>query len=882
MLDRECLVPTPMMESKEPLESLILSLGQARGGSAVHALEELMCAAGKFASDQIEMLSEAICRIHREEMASLGPAEKRGFYQRVFEVTLKIYGFKDDWNFRLRKMKMHEKHRYRIEAGLYEEVPREPASGITGLCREFMANTEMICDRVNVLGYCLLSRMGVSGEYIGQDDIFYLIDYVYKNDPNVLVLWSRNVRYMNDWSLLSLQNYPDFLINELRYSSDMRAVTSAIRQKSHRLLNLTYVKLSMRLGEEEMIGLLIESYEETSAAYTQAIFNKIFEEDKRKGERFLKRFVLGTGCRSFGRLFYKRCHKIDRSYVETCLACIEDVHLISSETLAELMRSCYWVYLISRFDDFVVFMELIKKRGLDGAVKYSIIDDSFEITENNLRKIQYICSEMPGRRRQMATIIYRIIDRVYRIKYKLGKDNVVVVRERKSGRRAKPVEEDSLSGENIAIVYDIFFSLRRPSVSRRTIFKLSLIEPVLFCKKVVNEARYDSLFVKCMNFVLKHIESCFVWAISDILRMRVFNSDSYWDVAIRKSLKLKHLRKIVRKYDGKSSMGESRGNASDPAFVDKLTESLRLEYNPSEIEDLEKEFSEFLSLRDAKEAEARESEDASSTAPDLNALRDLRWLKLLTEDLWLKSLCVEMEAADRNRQAVDALMDLLRTSCRYPEGMAFSDSYIAIHHSLKLFSLQLLLSQHDEEGEQVFVRLEGESQSVRIGRKNGRLFMDRRVGGTKSYNLLSEDGSHRGRTEIESYFTGTSFLFKVNGRSHGCKIAEVRKVVIGSGLRGIVHGLLLAEGSKLSGFLLNYDTPSSFYMKELASIERALVYRNKVGLFMDDSSPYFMNGCIKMKTRNIFSNRNYLWESNTRLCELLREPDERIEGCGIC
>ncbi|AFM98431.1 hypothetical protein EHEL_060580 [Encephalitozoon hellem ATCC 50504] len=858
MLDREHIVPTPIVENHQPLDILIENLAISQGKELSQGLDSILCVSRQFTAEQMSRMDRIVADLHNNN-------REEWFYQRIFELALKMYGFGNDWRNRLRMCKLHEKHRFRIHSNIHEFSYTGGISEIPRICKAFMQRRKVVYDRVNVLGYCVLEISGMNGEagYEGEDDIFYLIEYVYRRDLKTLLRWAKNVRVMNDWSLLYLTNYPDFLYTEMRYQSNPMIIKEiVIQQKSHRLYNFLFVKLSMLFPKEEMANILIKSYKAPGTEHTTHIFHKLFEDDEAWGEKMLKRFIRSTGAKELGEMFFERCKQVDGDYAEVLCICIEKAHLIKDDCLERLMNSHYWPHVTHRYEDFSILMKLLIERDLSPQKEYDFLESGADATLENLRKILFMAREMPLRREDVRNAVVETIRRMFkkrmaceRCREKKIEKSLRLCPVRSLIKRESGMEED----KGLLIMYEILETLRGLDIPKRTLYMLSLMNSDLFCRTVINDTRYDCFFIKCMNIILRDLEGRFRHMINDVVRMRIFDSDGYWEQSVRKCLKLRSLWKAVISFGDLQGKGSGCGEHKKNGLY-----SLRNIVIHSD--------SSFLV----------ENECSSETVERngwslLEDKRNLRYMKILDDKTRLKYLIKELEGR-RDPESLGMVTSLLKESCSVADGMVFKDSSILFKAPSKAFTLHLSFGQYDEMGEQVFVQLEGKEEVLKIGRTNGKLFM-KKVGGMGILDvLLSEDSRPKMDEVFRSSYKSSKFSFCLNGRMYSSKIGNVEKIRIGVGFRGVVEKIFLCESNLPRKYVLGSGRQSSMYVDELSKIERFLEYKSLCGVYMDSTTPYFISGKLYVKVSNVIDNRNVYWMCNRKVESLLRDGKVKLPG----
>lgn len=859
MLDRDHIIPMPIVESHEPVDSLIAGLDALAGDSLCQALDTLLSTSRQFTPEQVAGIDRAASTLHRSHRDTW-------FYQRVFELALKIHGFDNDWRSRLRASRIHEKHRLRIHSNAQEPRCATPMVEVSKMCKEFMAGREVVYDRVSVLAHCILELSRANGEavYNGPDDIFYLVEYVYRRDLRTLLRWARNVRVMNDWSLLYLRNYPDFLYTELKYLSSPLVVREVIvQQKSHRLYDFLFIKLSIMFPRDEMMSILAESYDGSATEYTARVFLKLFGESQEAGEKALKWFIRRTRAQELGEMFYERCVRVDGDYVEVLGICMDKVHLIDAGCLEQLVRSHYWPYLTHRYEDFSALTRLLLERGLSPRREYDFLAGDIPATPENLRKVLFVAQEMPLRRREVVDVLGMVSRKMLKRRARctacqergpsLGLCSAVSFEE-------KVPEADER--EVLMVVYEILETVRGLDVPTRTLRILSVLDPELFCRRAVDDTRYDCFFIRRMNIVLKDVEGRFRWAIPRIAEMSLFWSSGYWEVCVRKSLRLRSLWKAVVSFSG-------------GAREKVLSECSARKRNG------------LYSLRNvvihSDSSVIADNECSSETAVPkawgfLSDKQNLRHALVFDDRARLKYLIRELEGR-RDLEVIGTLVRQLGASTRVGDGMVFRDSWVAFETPFRTFTLQVSFGQCEEAGEQVVVSLEGKGQAVKIGRTNGKLFMRRVCGGDGECVLLGEDSKPKMSEELWVSYKSPRLSFSLNGRTYSSRIEGVDRVRIGAGFRGVVEKVLLCESELPRRHVLGSKRQSLLYVDELSRVEKLLTYKNCAGVFMDSTVPYFLNGRVDVEIRNVIDNRNVYWMCNGKVRELLSREDMRRIGC---
>ncbi|AFN83151.1 hypothetical protein EROM_060570 [Encephalitozoon romaleae SJ-2008] len=858
MLDREHIVPTPIVENHQPLDTLIKSLAESEGEKLSQGLDSVLSVSRQFTTEQMSRIDKVVADLYNGQ-------REEWFYQKIFELALKMYGFDNDWRNRLRTCKLHEKHRFRIHSNIHEFSYTGGINEIPRICRMFMERRKIVYDRVNVLGYCVLEISGMNGEagYEGEDDIFYLIEYVYRRDFKTLLRWAKNVRVMNDWSLLYMSNYPDFLYTELKYQNNPMIIKEIIvQQKSHKLYDFLFIKLSMLFPREEMISILTRSYKEPEIEYTVRIFHKLFEDSEEGGEKILKKFIKNTGTKELSEMFFEKCSQIDGDYAEALYICIDKVRLIKDDCLERLMNSHYWPYVTHRYEDFSVLTKLLIARGLSPRKEYDFLRSEMDATLENLRKILFMAREVPSRREDVRNTVVEMIKRMFkkrmvceRCKEKRTEKSLNLCPTRSLIKKEPGMEED----KGLVIMYEILETLRGLDIPKRILYMLSLMNSSLFCKTVINDTRYDCFFIKCMNIILRDLEGRFRQMINDIIGMRIFDSDGYWELSVRKCLKLRNLWKAVITYGvlEERTLGcrvhKRNGLYSLKNIVIHSDPSFLVE-NECSSESIEKSGWCFL-------------EDK----------RNLRYMKILDDKTRLRYLIKELEGR-KDPERVRAVTRLLMESCSVADGMVFKDSWILFEAPSKAFTLYLSFGQYEEIGEQIFVQLEGKEEVLKIGRINGKLFMKKMNRGSTSDILLGEDSKPKMDEVFWSSYKSSKFSFCLNGRMYSSRIGSVEKVIIGVGFRGVVEKIFLCESNLSKKYVLGNTRQSLLYVCELSKIEKFLEYKNLCGVYMDSTIPYFMGRKLDVKVSNVIDNRNVYWMYNRKVKSLLKSGDVRIPG----
>ncbi|KMV65959.1 hypothetical protein M970_060580 [Encephalitozoon cuniculi EcunIII-L] len=861
MLDREHIVPTPIVENHQPLDILIEELEVLEGSRLCQAMEGILSISRQFTAEQMSRIDRIAASLHRNH-------KDPWFYQRIFELGLKMYGFDNDWRNRLRMSRLHEKHRFRIHSNACEPPHIGGISEIPRICREFVEGRRIVYDRVNVLGYCLLSISGMGNgmAYDGADDIFYLIEYVYRGDPQILPRWARNVRVMNDWSLLHLTNYPDFLYTELRYLNNPDVIKEiVVQQKSHRLCDFLFIKLKMMFSQDEMVNILAKSYDRSGIEHTTRVFGKLFGESEEAGEKILKRFIKSAGAKELSEMFYEQCTRIDGDYAEALCVCMDKAHLIKDSCLERLAGSHYWPYITRRYEDFSAFTRLLIDRGLSPRKEYDFLKGDMDATLENLRKILFVAREVPSRREDVRNAVVEMVKRMFKKRMECEKCHEKRI---EKSLRVYPVgplirkEARVEEGSSLLVMYEILETLRGLDIPRKTLYMLSLMNSSLFCKTVVSDTRYDCFFIKCMNIILKDLGGRFRWAIGDITRMGIFDSDGYWEVSVRKSLKLRYLWRAMASHGDMQERGASEckihkknGLYSLKNIVIHSDSSLLVE-NECSSEMIERNGWSFL-------------EDK----------RNLQYMKMVDDRAKLRYLVRELEGR-RDSESLRTVVGQLMSSCRITDGMVFRDSSVVFTVPFKAFTLCLSFSQYEEMGEQVFVELEGKSHVLRIGRTNGKLFMKKMDGKSSSDVLLGEDTRPKMDEVLRSSYKSSRFSFWLNGRVYSSMVGGVKRIRVGAGFRGVVEKIFLCESDLPKKYTLGRARLSSLYADELSKIERFLAYKNWTGVYMDSTVPYFMSGRLDVKVNNVIDNRNVYWMCNGKVRRLLEEEDMRELGCG--
>lgn len=858
MLDREHVVPTPIVENHRPLDVLIKGLAGSEGEELSQGLDSILSVSRQFTTEQMSRIDRVVadlCRSQKEEW----------FYQKIFELALKMYGFDNDWRNRLRICKLHEKHRFRIHSSIHEFSYTGGINEIPKICRMFMGGRKIVYDRLNVLGYCVLEISGMNGEtgYEGEDDIFYLIEYVYRRDFKTLLRWAKNVRVMNDWSLLYMTNYPDFLYTELKYQNNPMIIKEIIvQQKSHRLYDFLFIKLSMLFPREEMINILTRSYKEPGTEYTARIFHKLFEDNEEGGEKILKKFIRNTGTKELSEMFFAKCSQIDGDYAEALYICMDKVHLIRDDCLEGLMNSHYWPYVTRRYEDFSVLMKLLIARGLSPREEYDFLRNEMDATLENLRKILFMAREVPSRREDVRNAVVEMIKRMFkkrmvceRCREKRTEKSLNLCPTRSLIKKEPGIEED----KGLVIMYEILETLRGLDIPKRTLYILSLMNSSLFCKTVVNDTRYDCFFIKCMNIILRDLEGRFRQMINDIIGMRIFDSDGYWEQSVRKCLKLRSLWKAVISYGGRQERtlgcrGYKRNGLYSLKNIVIHSDSSFLVENECSSEVIEKSGWCFL-------------EDK----------RNLQYMKILDDKTRLRYLIKELEGR-KDPERLRAVTSLLMESCSVADGMVFKDSSILFKAPSKAFTLYLSLGQYEETGEQIFVQLEGKEEVLKIGRTNGKLFMKKMSKGDSSDTLLGEDSRPKMDEVFWSSYKSSKFSFCLNGRMYSSSIGNVEKIIVGIGFRGVVEKIFLCESNLPKRYVLGNTRQSFLYVGELSKIEKFLEYKNLCGVYMDSTTPYFMSRKLDVKVSNVIDNRNVYWMYNKKVEGLLKGKEVKIPG----
>lgn len=872
MLDREHIVPAPVVENRQPLDALISELKNSRGSEVCVSLDNILSSTGHFSPAQIKTIDAIAVKLHRSNRESW-------FYQRIFELALKMYNFANDWRSRMRICRTHEKHRFKLHCSTHTPLSVEHIDGILGICRSFMSGKELIYDRVNILGYCLLELGRKNNDFLyeGTDDVFYLVEYVYRGDPGTLLRWAQNVRVMNDWSLLYLTNYPEFLYTELKYSNDPSIIREVIvQQRSHKLCSFLFIKLSMLFPREDLLDVLVESYDEVYSCHTAELFHKLLDDCWEDGEKMLKRFIKRTGTKRLSEMFYEYCTRVDGDYVEACLMCTDDIDLIRGGCLKKLVNSHYWSYLTHRYENFVIFTMLVRRRGLSLGKEHDFPNGRTRISLGSLKKLRFVAAEDPSKRKTVSKVVTGFIRRMYKGRvrcdmcYKqqseLSLDNCSI----STFARDSGEEEKRASGELFLMIYDILDILRDESMRSRTIRMLCTMSPDLFYTRVINEVRYDGYFVKCMNVVLRRMGRGYGWDIDEVARMPLFSSNGFWEVAIRRLLRLRYVWKEV------SNSIEDDGQVEDTVGVEG-SKPRRNEGSLYSLENAVVIYPTPDSLSEGRYECGRKSRRKRDKEEERGRGDESKYLMLFSDHAKLRYLIRHLERDEKDYRRIRCVIEQLKASSGVIDGMVFRDSYVVLDTPFGSFSLQLLFSQYDERDEQVFVQLEGDSEVLKVGRTNGKLFMSVVDGDRNDHVLLSECGGVGTNIAFRSSYRGSRFSFDINGKTYNSRIGCVKRVRIGVGFKGVISKIFLCESHLLDRYILTPSHQSSFYVEELGNVEKLLTYKNYVGVYMDSTRPYFINGEINVETRNVLDSKGVYWNYNEKVMKLLGECNKDAE-----
>ncbi|KAH9411268.1 hypothetical protein HK407_06g10980 [Ordospora pajunii] len=849
MLDRKYIVPAPVVESHRSLDALIDEMERLSGQDLCMHIDNMLCVSGQYNIDQMLRIDLLLSRAHEKH-------REAWFYQRMFELVLKMYDFGNSWRSKLMALRIHEKHRFRMHSNRHEALPPNIMRESLGICMQFMLHRQPICTKVDILGYCVLEMMSaLQQSYEGPDDIFYLIEYVFRCDPRILLRWAKNASVMNDWTLLYIENYPDFLYTELRYiNNPMLLREILVQQKSHRLYDFLFVKLGMMFPSYELLDILAQSYSESDTEYTSRIFSKAFFESTSNGERLLKGFIKKTKTSMLSSLFYERCSDVDGDYVEALAVCIQNVDLISNECARKLVDSQYWPYITHEYESFAVLMKLLMSRQISLKKQYGFISSSMPVSLDSLKKILFVAREVSDKRAEVLEAIASVIKRMHRHMDRcaqcIGK-RIQKLSLQSVDNLSHPVDK-AVQAQMLAIVYSILDALRGSTIPTKMLYTLSLIDAEIFGRKVVQEVRYDCFFIQCMNIVLRDVSGRFNSIRSDIVRMDLFKMTGYWEVCVVKALSLRQFWNATRH----SSNGADMSNRKNNRLYSLRNSLIHSESNFS---------CEELVGADVHAVECSNPLECLNIADDMVRLR---------------CLVAEIESKKR-AEVMDALIKRLEISSRVCEGMVFcKESFIAFEMPFDRFGFELSFLQCEEDGEQVFVEFDGRDARVAIGRTNGKLFLRRSAGGASEQSLLGEDSRPKINMIFRSWYKSSKLVFGFDEKMHSVKISGIRRIVVGSGFKGIVEKLFVCESTAYGGCVSRAQRGTRFYIDVLSKIEKTLLYRNRAGMYMDSARPYFISRSIDVQISNVIDNKNVYWQHNKSVKKLLSINDEPNQALG--
>ncbi|KAM0671623.1 hypothetical protein CWI42_060640 [Ordospora colligata] len=843
MLDRKYIVPAPVIENHSSLNALIDGMEILSGQDLCIHMDNMLCVSGQYNIDQMLRIDHLLSKAHEKH-------HEEWFYQRMFELILKAYDFSNKWRSKLMALRIHEKHRFRMHSNRHNELPPNIMRESLSICVQFMINRQLVYTKVDILGFCVLEMMSVPQQsYEGPDDIFYLIEYIFRCDPRILLRWANNARMMNDWALLYIENYPDFLYTELRYISNPMILREIIvQQKSHRLYEFLFVKMGMMFPMYELLDILVESYSESNAEYTSRIFNKAFFESRSDGERLLKGFIKKTKTTIFSDLFYERCSDVDGDYVEALVVCIQSVDLISNECAQKLVDSQYWPYITHEYESFAILMKLLMSRQICLNKQYEFLNSNVPVSLDNLKKVLFVSQHAPDKRAKVLEVIVSVIKSMHRHMNKcvqcIGKKIQKLTLH--STDNLNYHMDKIIQKQMLVIIYSILDILRYSYIPTKTLYTLSLIDAEIFGRKVVQEVRYDCFFIKCMNIVLRDGSGRFDSIMSDIIQMDLFKMTGYWEICVVKALNLRRLWNAAKNFN---SGANAINNKNSRLY--SLRNSLIHSESNFNCENL-----------------------LSVDAHELECSNLLEYLNIIDDMIRLKCLAAEIEGKKRV-EVMDALIQRLEMSERVCEGMVFcKESFISLEMPFDRFGFEISLLQYEEDGEQVFVQFEGRDAKVSIGRTNGKLFLRKCTAGASEQSLLGESNKPKINMIFRSWYKSSKLVFGFDDKMHNVKISGIRRIVIGSGFKGIVDKLFLCESVSYGRCVSRMQRGASFYIDVLSKIEKMLQYKNRVGVYMDNTRPYFINRSIDVEISNVIDNKNVYWRYNKSVKKLLNVDDD--------
>ncbi|KAF9764471.1 hypothetical protein NGRA_0538 [Nosema granulosis] len=726
-------------------------------------------------------------------------------------------------------------------------------------------------------------------EYSGSLGLFYFLEYLITGNSEILTRWVLNGCVECNWCVLGLPPMDRFIMNEIRFVKDVSFVYSLIlKSKSHDILSRFLVKILYRLSFSHTLHVLVvSSYNPTKTSDTVELLRRLDKEDKYKTRNILRDLIVEYKPEELRPVFLNYSESIKKysfkNYIECLRVYLSEISNLSPQQLYEVVNSEYFYILLENKDDFYCVIRVIKDRGeksLFGDTLVKLQKMKWEPTEDNIDKFIYLFSQFEIENDmfsdQITGLIEEIVKNSRKLKQELEKSssfkidnetigslktvgdtkgsikditgNTTIGNEtigslktvgdtkgsikditgntispsnittfttldevKKLGKsnkkyKIKKKPKQIISEQTINKLIDLLFVLRNENLDFKKVYKLC---PTGFLKRLENHQseNLDVFYIKAMNLAMA--ENLFVKL--PFLK----KNDDYWTIAVKKNLKSTK-RKNSSIYN--SSMYNS--NMYNSSMYNSSMYNSNVCYNTA--------LADFYL--------------------DISMINDS---KIMLFDQSNQIQYNEQENKHYNEQENEQynLLDEY-TYKKIPPGLSMRNSSISISESLHSFTLCTKIYQFNTTGVQYLVEILSSKKVIRIGTMNGKLFHETTTTTTER-KLLEHEVSYREYVYLEASYNGRSLRLSMESKDYSFSIGQVEGIVLGRDLKGVINKILLFESTGIKNCRISNLNGSYLYIKVLHKIERYLKYNNLKGVYMDDINPYYFNGKMALKFKNV-------------------------------
>lgn len=711
--------------------------------------------------------------------------------------------------------------------------------------------------------------------YSGDHEVFYLLEYLMTGNSNILTKWLINGTIPCDWTSLGLPPMANFIVNELRFVKDISFIYSIILQsRSHDLLSKFLVKILYRIGYNHTLHVLIlSSFDPSKIEDTIYLLKRLYMEDREKTNNVLRDLVVAYKPEELKSFFLSECRIsprgtnrfVDKNFIECIKIYLTSLGDFSREDLRNIMSSEYFHSLLDDKEDFYYVLNVYSEKNLMDEIIPIVHKMKWEMTEDNFDKLKFLFSNFEIDEDLFFGIVDCMIKKMYRIhrsvckeshgesipystpayvpisldknscslldfsttinvvhpQYKEEKDTKGFKRPEKSYKselisnastlaeikeiseynnkyKIKKEKKEKCSQSIIRAIMDFVFIFRHQDLDIKKIYKLN---PQGFIERLleVSSGDLDVFFVKAMNVVLSSDQN---ESILDQL-LPISKDDDYWNVAVRRNLRMRSVKITQPKKENKK--------------VYLITDSALRES--------------YLDLSQINESKIV-----------LESKIDQSIIKIL-EDRTLYSLLKRNEST--------FIKDELTNRRKIPSGLSMKNSSISFPVDFSSFTLNMKVYQFDTSGIQNIVEIIGKSKTLKIGTINGKLFQETIKAGITERKLVEHESTFREYMYLEMSYSYKNLKISINSKNYKVEINKVERIVIGRLFKGVINKILLFESVGYRNCRIVNLNGSYLYIKVLHKLERYLKYHNLKGVYLDSTHPYFFNGKLDIKWKNV-------------------------------